>query len=228
MPPQNWLNPSAGDVPIPSNPREVDAAIRAGRVSWRLVPYYGWRFGERGALFAKSDSAWLVTLSRHSLSHVHDQVSWLGGVLSNRGMPQWLLEIHLNVLHRELMRTLPENAHDYEKLLTASCALGNARRQSVPDEKFEELSQGFASKLGFPSNRWVRGTGRLLVAAVADENAGMRHAVEKLESWLIDPARFDEARRNLFFPNLRELALVLTQDRWTAAIRQTIAEARAG
>ena len=161
------------------------------------------------------------------MSDVHEQVSWLGGVLSNRGMPRWLLEIHLNVLHRELVRTLPENAQDYKKLLTASVALGDARRQSIPDARFEERSEAFAGKLGFPSNRWVRGTGRLLVAAVADENAGMRYAVERLENWLTDPARFDEARKNLFSPNLCELALGLTRERWTAAVRQTIAKARA-
>lgn len=226
MPPLNRLNPSAGDVPMPDDPREIDAALRAGRITWRLVPYYRWRYGERGEAFTRSDSAWLVTLCRHPQSHVHEQLAWLGAVLSNRGMPQWLLEIHLEVLFRQLNRTVPENATAYEKLLTASFVLSEARQRRISEESVERLSKQFARDVGAPGHRWMLGTGRLLVAAVADEKAGMTHAVTSLESWLVDPKRFDEARGHAFPPNLSDIAERLPPERWRRAVHQIIEHAR--
>lgn len=227
MAPQNPLNPSAGDVPVPADPREVEAALRAGRVSWRLVPYYRWRYGERGKAFTRSDSAWLVTLTQHAQSHVQEQLDWLGAVLSNRGMPQWLLEIHLEILFRELARAVPENQSSYEKLLSAAFVLSEARQQRISERDFERLSEKFTEDVGAPGHRWIRGTGRLLVAAVADERAGMTHSVAQLESWLVDPARFDEARRHVFPPSLSDVVDRITLERWTGAVRETIALARA-
>ena len=49
--------------------------------------------------------------------------------------------------------------------------------------------------------------GEILVAAVADEAAGIEKAVESLEPWVCDPARFPPP--------------------WIQAVRTTIAEARA-
>ncbi len=60
----NPLNPAAGGVPVPEDVREVKAALRAGAVSCRVFPYLDWRFGERGEKFTRSDSAWLVWLTR--------------------------------------------------------------------------------------------------------------------------------------------------------------------
>lgn len=227
MSPRNWLNPAAGDVPLPNDPREIDAALRAGRVSWRLFPYYRWRYGERGAAFTRSDSAWLVTLCQHSSDHVREQIAWLGSVLSNRGMPQWLLEIHLKILHRQLARAVPESESSYEKLLAASFALRTERRQRISEARFEQLSREFAVRLGVPAHPWMLGVGRLLVAAVTDEKAGMPHAVTRLESWLTEPARFEEAEESFSGP-LREVLGSVRPDRWAEAVREIIDEARRG
>lgn len=226
MSPKNPLNPLTGDVPLPDEPREIEAALRAGRVTWRLFPYYRWRYGDRGAAFTRSDSAWLVTLCRQPQRQVEEQVEWLSCILSNRGMPSWLLEIHLEVLYRELARTLPEKDAAYQRLLTASFVLGDARRQRISEEHFERLSSTFAAEVGSPANRWMLGTGRLLIAAVADEKGGMRHAVGRLESWLTDPVRFDEARRYYFAAGLREVLETITPRRWAETVRATLDSAR--
>lgn len=227
MAPRNWLNPSAGDVPLPNDPREIDAALRAGRVSWRLFPYYRWRYGDRGAAFTRSDSAWLVTLCEHSPDHVQEQIAWLGSVLSNRGMPQWLLELHLKILYRQLARAVPENERSYEKLLAASFALRTERRQRISEARFEGLSRQFAARVGAPAHPWMLGAGRLLVAATADEKGGMPHAVARLESWLTEPARFEEARAS-FSGSLGQVSNEVSPDRWAEAVREIIDEARRG
>ena len=56
--PLNPLNPSAGDVPLPEDQREIDAALRAGPITHRIFPYFDWRYGDRGRKFTESDSAW--------------------------------------------------------------------------------------------------------------------------------------------------------------------------
>jgi hypothetical protein len=50
------------------------------------------------------------------------------------------------------------------------------------------------------------GTGTLLAAAVADEKAGIKNAVESIESWMTDAARFPQ--------------------NWIDAVRTTIRKAR--
>ena len=123
----NPLNPAAGDVPIPEDPREVEAALRAGPITHRIFPYICWRYGDRGRKFTQSDSAWLAWLVRHEQSRMKEQVLWLRSVLSNRGMPSWILEIHLLNLHEQLVRSLPEKRSHYEKLVAASNHLRQQR-----------------------------------------------------------------------------------------------------
>ena len=53
----NPLNSEAGQVPVPSDPIEIAAAVRANRIMWRAFPYLGFRYGERGKRFGNSDSA---------------------------------------------------------------------------------------------------------------------------------------------------------------------------
>jgi hypothetical protein len=88
------LNPEAGSHPIPSDPRELQAAVRAGERCWQRFPYFSQRYGHRGEKFTSSDSAWLVTLVEYDQARVHQQVAWLGQVLAARGMPRLLLETH--------------------------------------------------------------------------------------------------------------------------------------
>ncbi len=186
------LNPEAGSHPIPSDPREIAAAIRAGETCWKRFPYFEWRYAERGRKFASSDSAWLVTLSEHDQALVNQQITWLSQVLAARGMPQLTLETHLKLLYQELVRAIPEKQESYRKLLAASDHLAETRRNQIDDQRFQLLVSEFDAAVGPDWNERLRGAGDLLVAAVADEKAGIDNAVESIEEWMSDVTRFPQ------------------------------------
>ena len=123
------LNPEAGSHPIPSDPRELQAAVRAGERCWQRFPYFSQRYGHRGEKFTSSDSAWLVTLAEYDQARVHQQVAWLGQVLAARGMPRLLLETHLELLYEELTSAVPEKQAAYQKLWNAARQLAETRRR---------------------------------------------------------------------------------------------------
>ncbi|MBV9789855.1 MAG: biliverdin-producing heme oxygenase [Chloroflexi bacterium] len=186
------LNPEAGHHVIADDPREIEAALRAGERSWRQVPYYEWRYGERGRRFTWSDSSWIVTLSRHSEAVATHQLDWLSRVLASRGMPRWLLEQHLQVLHDELVSAIPENRHTYALLAHQSARLRDLRHQQLDEPTFQALAAEFAALVGSEWAERFAGTGYLLVAAVADERAGIKSAVTSVEGALTDPQQFPQ------------------------------------
>jgi len=188
--PVQTLNPEAGSHAIPSDSRELQAALRAGERSWRHFPYYAWRYSERGERFTRSDSAWLVTLSFHRLEIVEHQIMWLGRLLSSRGMPQWMLELHLAVLYEELITAAPEKQTAYMVLQHAAAILAAMRRRYISDEVLHALSMAFDLHVGHDWSARLPRTGGLLAAAVADEAAGIIQAVNSIEPWMTDPARF--------------------------------------
>ena len=205
--PASTLNPDAGFHAISADPREVAAAVRAGDESVRRVPYFTWRYGERGRRFGHSDSAWLANLAGWSQEQVNQQVAWLGVLLSARGMPQLLLERHLRVLHTALIQAVPERASDYAKLLGAADTLRQARVAVLDDASLAQVASTFEAAVG---DEWAAeraGVGELLVAAVADEQNGVERAVASVTEWLADPARFSPT--------------------WIAAVHQAVAQARA-
>lgn len=187
----NPLNFEAGATPMPADPREIKAAIRAGEITHRAFPYYGFRYGERGVRFTRSDSAFLATLPGHKPEILWRQVDWLAGVLSNRGMPSWLLEVHLGTLARQLSRAVPERSQQYRDLLDASQALGERRRAQISDEAMRTLGRTFATEAGIAPTRLSVGTGALLAAAVADERAGIPNAVTSIEEYFTDRTIFN-------------------------------------
>ncbi|MDQ5853280.1 MAG: biliverdin-producing heme oxygenase [Chloroflexota bacterium] len=200
------LNREAGHHGIPNDVREIRAALRAGEQSWQRFPYYAWRFGPRGRRFTRSDSAWIVTLAEHRQEVVDQQIKWLGQLLSARGMPQWMLELHLEGLHDELVSAVPDKQQAYDKLLKAAQELRAIRRRHISDEAFQSLSSAFEAAVGAEWSNRLQGTGGLLVAAVADEKAGIKDAVASLESWMTEPSRF---------PSM-----------WIEAVRMTLRKAR--
>lgn len=200
------VNPEAGDHAIVADPRELAAALRAGQRTWERFPYYEQRYGERGRRFTASDSGWIATLPHHSPEVVRRQILWLGTVLASRGMPRWLLEIHLGHLHEELTAARPEKRSAYEKLLEATAVLRREREAQIAPERFEALAASFEARVGPDLAARLSEAGHLLVAAVADERAGLPAAVESLATWLADPERFPPP--------------------WTEAVAATIAEAR--
>lgn len=229
MSPLNPLNPAAGDVPIPEDPRELDAALRAGRISHRLFPYVDWRYGERGRKFTQSDSGWLAWLTRHSQERVDEQIRWLRNVLSNRGMPSWILEVHLSVLSRQLTRNIPENEQKYRCLAASADRLRLARQQQITPSRGQELADDFVEAVGGRATSLLQGTAHLLVAAVADEKLGVKNAVSSLQSWLLDLPQLRKLTglRNRLTRRNREL---LDSDSfaqlWTKAVETIVASAR--
>lgn len=201
------LNPEAGAHAIPTDRRELRAALLAGERSQRQFPYYTLRYGERGAQFTRSDSAWLVTLADHTLDVVEQQILWLGRLLSARGMPQWLLEQHLLALYDELVAAVPERRADYATLRTVAASLHAMRNRALSDAAFDALDAAFAVAVGAEWDARLPQTGALLAAAVADERAGIGQAVRSVERWMLDPERFPPV--------------------WIAAVGHTIGEARA-
>jgi heme oxygenase len=198
------LNPEAGSHPIPTNPREIDAALRAGEKCFARIPYLGARYGDRGRRFTSSDSAWLVTLSELDAPRMIAQVFWLGRVLAARGMPRMILEVQLELLFQELAGAIPEKRHQYQKLLEAARALRDARCHLIEEDRFHSLALAFETRVG--SDASLPGIGKLLVAAVADAADGVPNAVESLAGWLTDPVR--------------------SPPHWIAAVRSTLEEAR--
>lgn len=201
----NPLNSAAGSVPVPSDPREVAAAVRAGDILWRAVPYFGFRYGARGKRFGYSDCAYFLTLLGYDQGTINRQVEWTAGVLSQRGMPSLLLELQLRVLGRILRREFSGGDRG-EPLILAADALRDARRERLGDDQIEGLGREFAERIGFPRHRWAIGMGVLLAAAVADELGGMRRSAASIEEWATDPT---------VFPS-----------NWIDAVRETLAAAR--
>jgi heme oxygenase len=182
------LNPEAGAHPIPTDAREIEAAIRAGEKCLQKIPYFEARYGDRGRRFTSSDSAWLVTLSALEDAQATEQVFWLGRVLAARGMPRLTLQVHLELLFEELVNAVPARRERYETLQRAAGELHKARRRRIDDALFESLSTEFEVRVG--PDATLRGAGALLVAAVADEADGVPNAVASLEDWMTDAARF--------------------------------------
>lgn len=195
-------NPEAGSHPLPEDSRECEAALRAGRRCYDDYPYFAERYGTRGEAFARSDGGYLVTLGNEAQSYVDGQVMWLAGVLACRGMPRWLMEVHLDYLYQELVAARPAREGDYRKLKVAAQALREERQATIAQADFAHLAAAFesASGMGF------RNAGGLLVAAVCDEANGLGEAVPSLVSWLGDPNRFPPP--------------------WCTAVADTLAQAR--
>lgn len=184
------LNPEAGEHPIPTDPREVAAALLAGEKCWKEYPYYESRYGSRGESYTRSDSAWLAALVELDQEQVDEQINWLGRVLCQRGMPHLMLERHLVLLSEELERAVPERKHRYSKLLAASKQLEQKRILVIPDHLLSELSTAFEENIQSAGGTLPRRTGELIVAAVADELSGIEGATASIEDWLTDASRF--------------------------------------
>jgi hypothetical protein len=194
------LNREAGTHPVPADVREVQAALRAGEQSREAWSYYHARYGERGLRFTRSDSAWLVTLSREAPAIAARQLAWLSRVLAARGMPRLLLEQHLDALHDHLLQLVPERARQYETLHRIAAEMAIERRTLLSDTDADALAREFVvddttadttTRLHIPPLE----AGMLIVAAVLDESRGISEAVQSLCQWLDDAARFSSAWR---------------------------------
>lgn len=186
------VNPASGGYEITTDADLLRAAVRAAQGSINAMPYYGARYGARGSRFATTDSAWLISLAGLGEDRAVQQVEWLSRVLAARGMPSWLLEIHLDALVAEVRSVADEEA--VGSLPVAALALARARRQHVDDDLMSSAdtwADARAAELGQPLP--VPRAGALMAAAVADVRAGVTRDDSSLMDWLTDPERVPDA-----------------------------------
>ena len=179
------VNPEAGAYPVTTDATLVRAAVRAAQRSFDAMPYYGVRYGERGARFASSDSAWLISLAPLGEPQAIRQVTWLSRVLAGRGMPSWLMELHLQELVAEVRAAVDEEA--VGALPAAAASLTVARRRHVDDDLLD-LADAWAVGLTgdeLPAPR----AGALIAAARADVLLGVTADDHVLVDWLTDRER---------------------------------------
>lgn len=179
------VNADAGGHEITTDATLLRAAVRAAQRSIDAMPYYGARYGARGSRFATTDSAWLVSLAWLDEAGAVRQVQWLARVLAARGMPSWLLEIHLDELVGEV-RSVAEPG-TVGALPAAAAALASARRGHVDDELLEAADAWAVEAAGdaLPVPR----AGALMAAAVADARSGVARDDAALLDWLTDGER---------------------------------------
>ncbi|MFC8502391.1 hypothetical protein ACFUC1_08525 [Pedococcus sp. NPDC057267] len=179
------VNPDAGAYEVTTDATLVRAAVRAAQRSLDAMPYYGLRYGERGSRFASTDSAWLISLAHLGEERATRQVAWLCRVLAGRGMPSWLMELHLDELVAEVRAVSGEGA--VGALPAAAEAVATARRRHVDDDLLA-LADGWADD-SMGDELPVPRTGALLAAATADVLSGVTPDDHVLVDWLTDPAR---------------------------------------
>lgn len=187
------LNPDAGQHPVPGDPLVLEAAVRAAHRCREEFPYFDLRYQERGKGFAKSDAAWLVTLTDLTVEQLQQQVDWLGRVLGNRGMPRITLERQLELLAEELSTALPDRQETWQLLQDAAARLRAERLEQVPRSVSDPLLERFCRATNDELQGRLRNSGLLVVSAWADQACGIIDGLSSLLSWLADPARFEPA-----------------------------------
>lgn len=187
------LNAEAGTYPVPSDARTLDASLRAADLCWRRFPYLAERYGDRGLRFARSDSAWLATLTGLDAPAMAEQVTWLRSVLATRGVPSVVLQTQLEILCDELGAALPAGRADHARLREAAGSLGAARQAHVSDAEAAALADEFDAAVGMAWRTRLPDTPLLLGASVADDIDGCPGAAANLAGWLMDPQRFPAA-----------------------------------
>ena len=184
------INPEAGNHPVPDDEAEIRAALNASKRAWEMFPYYAHRFGERGKRFSDSDSCWLVTLTKLDINALKNQIGWLCRVLATRGMPTFMMEQELMILHEELMKEAPHKKDSWKKLLAAAKHLENTRLGQINTDAFNALADEFDLAVGDKAVGTYKNTGKLIISAVVDENNGINGSVDALTEWLTDSERF--------------------------------------
>lgn len=179
----------AGHHSVTLDAVRLRAALRAAHRTFEAEPYYRERYAERGARFAGTDSAWLVTLAELPRDGCLGQVDWLSRVLAGRGMPSWLLERHLEDLVTEIEDALGAGTTGY--LGAAATALRSRRRDAVSDD--ELLAAPARLRAGTGADEPLPGAASLVLAAAADAANGMTRGYEACVGWLTDRDRCEPA-----------------------------------
>ena len=64
------------------------------------------------------------------------------------------------------------------------------REQRIAADDFSQLADEFESKVKYEWPGTSQNASKILLAAVADEAGGIKNAVESVQGWMTDPARF--------------------------------------
>lgn len=187
------LNPEAGMHAVPDTPNEFRVAVIAGERTLAHFPYVLARFGERGARFTHSDSAWLTAITQLPPEDCGQQIFWLGRILGSRGLPRVILEVHLQHLYEALVSTNPEDAPRYVALTVTSMRLRDRRLAWVDQQRAHALAVAFQRAVPDAERQAFPNTGDIIISAVCDAHDGIDLSIEALLPWLTDPRRFSTA-----------------------------------
>ncbi len=177
----------AGHHSVTTDAERLRAALRAAHRTFEAEAYYRARYSERGARFAGTVSAWLVTRGDLPADGCLGQVAWLSRVLATRGMPSWLLERHLGDLTAELEAACGAGAAG--TLPDAAAQLRSTRVAVVADQELERAPGRLLEESGAPEP--LAGAAALVLAAAADVAAGVTGSWAPCVDWLTDADRCD-------------------------------------
>jgi hypothetical protein len=184
------INAEAGAHAVPQDPEEVEIAFLAGKNAWAQFPYLQARFGERGQRFTGSDSCWLLTLYRLDIEAIRKNILWLRGVLSVRGLPSIILELHMGEILRRLCEKWPTRRGDLTAFESIIRELNALRTKHIDQRRASEMIAKYDERLRAAVGLKFSDATKLLISARADELSGIANAFRVTESWFIDPSRF--------------------------------------
>ena len=188
------LNPEAGDHLIPTEPLEIEAAIRAAHKTWDEFPYFSLCYDARGKRFAVSDSAWLVTLCDMPRETALRQAQWLSNFLANAGMPTYTFEKQLEYLFQELTKNAKNEKYNALKELVNN--FEQKRKKIIPNVDFEKSNRIFADiykKMNITTDTGenpLKNTGKLIASSLCDAANGMPESKQALKQKLSNPEIF--------------------------------------
>lgn len=177
----------AGHHSVTTDAERLRAAVRAAHRTFEAEPYYRARYADRGARFAGTDSAWLVTLADLLVDGCVGQVLWLARVLAARGMPSWLLERHLDDLAEELRAACGADAAG--SLPDAAARLRATRTAVLPEPALQDAAARMREETG--AQEPLPGAAALALAAAVDVAAGTVASWAPCVDWLTDESRCD-------------------------------------
>ena len=186
------LNPEAGNHPVPQDREDMVAVLRASDRSLAELPYYMYRFGDRGRRFADTDGSWLTTLPETCPQSMGQQLDWLGGVLSNRGIPKLLLARHMEILAQELAAAKPALLQRSRSLQQEAARLRTRMSLCFSRQELLNLSRVLALRLNRDKDYACWEAINLLAAAASDQAEGISGSMQSLLSWLADPVHFPQ------------------------------------
>lgn len=186
------INPEAGNHPIPTDAKEIAAAITASDKCWDRYPYFGVRYGERGFRFGRGDSAYLASLINLPQEGLEKQVKWLTNYLALKGIPGITMKTHLEELYLALLKAYPDKQALYVKLFKASAILETDILKFFDLTTSRKLVEKFNTAVEYHFEHSLCDTAILSISAVIDEKNGCAGALPAFQDWITDPDRFSK------------------------------------